>query len=293
MFDPAEILIGVDGGGSGCRAALVCGARPVARAAGGAANFTSHPERTLSNVRAVLADVVAQAGGDIDTFRAARVHVGLAGVQSAEDARIVAAALPFEHCVVTDDRPTSVMGALGDRDGVLLAVGTGTIIARRRGATIRFVSGWGFQLSDQASGAWLGRKLLRRVLMAHDGLRPETDLTRAVMREHGGDPNALVRFAATATPRDFAQFAPQIVQSAQAGDATATTLMRKGAAFLEQSLEALGAEGTDPVCLSGGLGPHYAPYLSSVGAARLTDPDGNALDGALRLAATQKQRQST
>jgi len=208
-------------------------------------------------------------------------HMGLAGVLSADAGAAVARGFGFGRCTVGDDRETMLEGALGDRDGVLIALGTGSIMAGRFGGTVRYVSGWGLQVSDQASGAWLGRALLERVLLCHDGLYPHSPLSRAVLDEMGG-PAGVVRFAAGARAAEYGALAPRIL-GAQ-GDATAAPVMTLGAGFIERALELLDPSGDGVVCLAGGVGPGYAPWLPGDVQARLIAPLGSALDGALSLA---------
>jgi glucosamine kinase len=213
-------------------------------------------------------------------------HFGLAGVQSDQDAARVAAAFPFAQIAVTEDRLIAIAGALGVADGVLMALGTGTIIAAQRGGQAMRVGGWGLALSDEASGAWLGRGLLQQILFAHDGLVPFSRLTESRFDAFGRDPRALVAFAANARPADYAGFAPEVVAAAKDGDATGLLLMRSGAAYLTRALDSLDFASGDVLCLSGGVGPHYAPYLSDLAQKAIRPAKGSGLDGALHLAMT-------
>lgn len=270
-------LVAVDGGGSGCRVALAdLNGRVLAQASGGPANLSSDPDGALRHIGLA----VQQAMGGIDPGRVV-AHMGLAGVLNAGMADRVAGAFGFARCSVGDDRETSLIGALGDRDGLLFSLGTGSIMAGRSGGTVRHVSGWGLQVSDQASGAWLGRALLERVLLCHDGMFPHSTLSDTVLHDMGG-PVGIVGFAATARAADYAALAPRIV--AAQGDSTATALMTAGACFIERTLAVLDPGRAGVICLAGGVGPHYAPWLSPGAKARLTAPLGSALDGALTLA---------
>jgi glucosamine kinase len=284
MSGSAPLLaIGLDGGGSRCRAAVAGpDGRVLGRGEAGAANVTTDFTEATRNILTAAAAALAAAQADAAAVGA--VHAGLAGVMGPDDAARVAAALPFAGVAVTDDRPTSVAGALGARDGALAAVGTGSFVALKRGAALRCVGGWGAEVGDQASGAWLGRALLEHVLLARDGLAAETGLTRETLAAFGGDPNAIVRFAAAARPADLAGHAPRVADAADAGDATGLALMRRGAAYLGQALDAFGLARGEVLCLTGGLGPRYAAFLAEDHRARIAPPDGDALHGAVRLA---------
>jgi glucosamine kinase len=80
-----------------------------------------------------------------------------------------------------------------------------------------------------------------------------------------------------ASPGDYARFAPLIIGSV---DPFAKTLLQEGAAYIRAGLSALGWQPQDPLCLTGGIGPHYAPFLGLP----VTAAKGTALDGALTLA---------
>ena len=224
------------------------------------------------------------AGLSATALGAAITHVGLAGVQTQGQSADIASALPFGDVTVTDDRPTAVTGALGGAYGYLLALGTGTIAAASSADGFRFVGGWGFRVSDHASAAWLGRAALERVLLCHDGVDEHSPLTLAILARFGDDPNALVAFATTAAPRDFGTVAPLITSHAKDGDLWGCEILKSGANHLVRALATLGFQPGDALCLTGGVGPHYAPYLPSGYLAGSVAAKGNALDGAFDLA---------
>ena len=285
-----DLLIGVDGGGTGCRAAIGTSADGIlAQASGGRANYASDPELTVQNVLATIWSAARKAGVSSDTLPRATAHVGLAGAMTAQDRARVASAMPFEVTTVSDDRPTAIAGALGEQDGFLLSIGTGTFAAASKAGNIRYVGGWGFQVGDQASGAWLGRLSLERVLLCHDGLYAHTHLTQHLFARFDNDPDAIVAFSKTAKPGDFGTFAPDIVAGAQDGDAWGQSALAAGADYLARTLTTLGFQPGDALCLSGGLGPHYAAHLPPDFLKGRIDARGNALDGAFQLAMSGKQ----
>ncbi|MBI6629772.1 BadF/BadG/BcrA/BcrD ATPase family protein [Pontibaca salina] len=281
-----QLLIGVDGGGSGCRVALADGqGRVLAQAEGGPANISGDSGLAVANIRAALDQAAQNAGVAGDVLRRAHAHMGLAGVKSPEDAAQIAARFDFARCIVTEDRPTVLAGALAGEDGVVLAIGTGSFIARAQGDRTRFVGGWGFVAGDQASGAWLGRGALEQTLLAADGLRAHTALTRALLKRFDGDPLAIMRMSLDAPPADFAALAPDVVAAALEGDTMGRQLMEQGADYICRAMTALGREDEQAVCAFGGIAEHYAEFLPAPVRACLIEPKGNALDGALYLAA--------
>jgi glucosamine kinase len=276
------IFIGVDGGGTGCRAVIGTRSIILGTGRGGPANVSSDMVSALKNIH--LAIKQAMVGLDEFDMRNTYAHIGLAGVLTSAQAGAVKADLPFAKIVVTDDRATSIAGALGADDGIVAAIGTGSFIGSKRHDTFQFVGGWGLMLSDEASGAWLGRTVLAETLLAQDGMRAKTGLTREISALHQNDPNTIVAFAATATPADLGTFARYVTDAAGTGDGLAIDLLQRGANYIELALTVLNPQPEDTLCLVGGLGPTYAGFLAVEFTDNLRPTKGSALDGALMLA---------
>ncbi len=285
MNSETRYVIGVDGGGTGCRAALVDADGSVrATAEAGPANATTDFAAAVQNVHAAIAAVCAQLDAAPETLGA---HIGLAGIMSAADGARFRDALGLPLAAVSDDRPTMLAGALGGEDGALAAIGTGSFVAASNRGVFRTVGGWGLHLGDQASGAWMGKALLQHVMLVHDGLAEPSPLTEAVL-ERFGSAEGLVSFAAEAQPQDYAELAPRIVHAAETSDAVGMDLMQRGGDYLSQALLSLQPGADAPICLTGGLGPHYARWIAPGLADRITPAKGSALDGALILARGHK-----
>ncbi|MBD3664042.1 BadF/BadG/BcrA/BcrD ATPase family protein [Sulfitobacter aestuariivivens] len=284
MSRPDTLLIAVDGGGTGCRVAVGTAKDGVlAETRGGSANISTNFDDTVDNITKAVSQAIAAAGLSDADLGTSTAHLGLAGADLETIQQRAQQALPYGTCRVSGDRQTTVAGVLGDADGYVVALGTGTIIARQHGGKVRTVGGWGFQLSDQASGAWLGRSLLTRVLMVDDGIVPTSPLARTVSDSLGGL-QGVFAFSNRAVPRDYAEFAPDVFKSGAQGDAIAQEILREGAAFIEKGLSALGFIPGDVLSLAGGVGPHFEPYLSAEFTQSLRAPRGNALQGAFTLA---------
>lgn len=284
MARTIPLLIGVDGGGTSCRAGLRVGPDgPRHDVQLGPANVSTDFEAALTTINAALAELALLSDLPPSRIAGAHAHLGLAGVMNDTIAAQVAAALPFPAATVTDDRPTTIAGALGEADGAVAAIGTGSFIGRQVAGRIHGVGGWGFHIGDQASGAWLMRRCLVQVMLAVDGFTPHTDLSRAILRNHGGDPGQIVQFSLTSQPSDYARFARDVVAAGDAGDPLGVRLMQEGAAYIRAALTVTGWQTDEPLCLTGGLGPAYARWLNI----DTIPPKGTALDGALALAARQ------
>jgi glucosamine kinase len=276
------MFLGIDGGGTGCRAAVAdASGRVLGLGTGGPANVTSDPEGARRHILDAASQALAGAVGAAavaETLPRLRAGLGLAGANSAGAAGRLQLALPFAESRIVTDGHTAVLGALGAGDGLMAAIGTGSVFASQRGGVIRQIGGKGLILGDEGSGAWLGRRFLARVLRAVDGFAPLTPLGRAVLDERGGEPG-VIAFAAQATPAEFAGYAPRLAQS---DDPLARAILREGAAEVATALDLLRGEGPRRAVFLGGLGAHYADLLAPDWQA--VTPLGTALDGALLLA---------
>ncbi len=279
------VIVAADGGGTGCRACAGTLERGIlAEARDGAGNVHSDFSGAIANLTGAINDALESAGlGDTPAVEIT-AHLGVAGAHSEVEAEAVRAALPYGRSAVTGDRATSVRGVLGEADGFVIALGTGTIVARQKNLVMQTIGGWGFDLSDQASGAWLGRRLLEEVILAEDGLRRHTPLSQRALDAKGGLVGVVI-FAGTATPGDYAPLARNVITAASDGDPLGRALMAEGAAYLERGLGTLGFVSGDILSLAGGVGPHYASHLSGSLTLNLQPPQGTALDGAFALAA--------
>lgn len=267
--------LAIDAGGSTCRAALIWnGVRHEVSL--GPANVTSNEAGALATIKEALREVTARAGVTPVSLSKIPAYFALAGIVSQAQADALKQHFPLENLVVEDDQRAAVIGALGDVHGAVAAIGTGSFFAKRSDDGLRLVGGWGLVLGDEASGAWLGRALLTATLQAVDELRAHSPLTRETLANFEGRPSKIVGFARNASPADFARLAPQVLFAND--DPTAVRLLRTGAAHIEDALAGLEAAG-EPLCLIGGIGPHYAPYLK----AETIAPKGSGLDGALAL----------
>lgn len=272
------LFLGIDGGGTGCRAAVADGSGHIlGTGTAGPANLTSDPEGTRANILTATRAALAMAvGPDAVEGQLAQLIAGL-GLAGANTTGAVLD-LPFARVRLETDAVTAVKGALWGGDGIVAAIGTGSVFASQRDGVIRQVGGWGLVLGDEGSGAWLGRALLARALQAVDGFAPLTPLLTEVIADHR-DPAGIVSFARAARPADFATLAPLVLGSS---DHSAVSIMDRAVADVAAAVDHLQAEGAVPVVFIGGLGATYAGALADRW--ELREPLGSALDGALILA---------
>jgi glucosamine kinase len=186
--------------------------------------------------------------------------------------------------MVVSDVQAACIGAHGGRDGGVVVVGTGAIGWAERAGEQDRVGGWGFPLSDEGSGAWLGAEALRRVLWAHDGRTPWSPGLQALSEHFGRDPHAIVRFMTRARPKDFARFARIVADNVAQADPTAAELMRVAAGHIDALVARLVELGSRRIALVGGLSAVISSWLSDASRKYLVEPQADALAGALQLA---------
>jgi glucosamine kinase len=280
------LLLGVDGGGTCCRARLTAYSGAVlGESLTGPANLRLGLEQSFGEVFKAATLCLDQAGLSREHLGRITACLALAGASEPSD---LAAAQAYEHpfgrALITTDAHAACIGAHGDRDGGIVVIGTGTVgWAVLNGRSFR-VGGWGLPLSDEGSGAWLGGEALRRVLWAHDGRIPWTPLLRALFAEFNDDPHAIVRWTQNAAPRDFGSLVPRIVDHIERGDPTARELMKQTASHIDALAARLFAAGAERLSLVGGCARFVQPWLDERTKSHLVKPAGDALEGALHLA---------
>lgn len=286
---PDLLFVGVDGGGSRCRVRVrSAGGTVLAEREGGTANVYLDEQTALSNIRSTIADALAavpRPGAEPGTEARLRLGLGLAGVSSAHVGAKVAHDLgDLGTVAVVRDTEIACLGAHGGQDGGLIVAGTGSGAIARVGGRSVAIGGRGFLLGDDGSGARLGLAAWRRALRAHDGLEPETPLTRTLMAQFDHDPVATIQWGRTARSSDFAMTVPLVFSCAQDGDPTALDLLAATAAALAELGAALRRVGAERLCITGGLAEPIRPYLPAPLREQLQPALFDPLDGALLLA---------
>lgn len=270
------LILGLDGGGTGCRAALAApDGTVIARAEGGPANIATDFDAARASILSTLIEAMGHVGA---TPPEICVGLGLAGANMAGVSEQLAISLPFPRLRIETDAVTAALGALDGVDGIVAAIGTGSVFAVVEGARVRQIGGWGLILGDEGSGAALGRAILSHALRAHDGHQAMTPLLSRLLAEHGG-PGGVVAFARSASPADFAALVPQILST---DDPAARALLADATCEVAAFIDLLQQARALPVVFTGGLGPTYRARLS--GRWAVQDAVGTALDGALILA---------
>ena len=282
----SELFIGVDGGGSGCRARVadrqgnILGQGTAAPAA-----LRFGIDRSLAAVGNACEAAAADAGLPASALRQMNAVVGLAGVgRKGLLEALMARPHPFRSVRYVNDATIACLGAHRGSDGGVVIVGTGSVglaIIKRR--EIR-IGGYGFPISDEGSGAALGLGALRVALKACDGRISKTRLASEIMRHFQNDPLEVIAWMDDATATDYAMFAPLVLDCAEQGDVAALEIVREAAQEIDGLANRLFQCGTPRLALLGGLAQRMQSFLAPDVLARLVPSMGDAIDGALLLA---------
>ncbi|KTF68881.1 BadF/BadG/BcrA/BcrD ATPase family protein [Sphingomonas sp. HT-1] len=281
-----QFFLGVDAGGSNCRCRLVDAAgRVLATAQAGPANAGLGLESLYATLRDVTAQAVHAAGLDDTQVAGIRAAMGIAGIsRPGVLAALEGFGFPFAETLYDTDAGIANLGAHGGGDGAILIIGTGSVAqVRVNGENFR-IGGYGFPISDEGSGAALGLSAMRHALRALDGRTRATPLSTAVTERFGHDTARAIAWMDQATPRDYGSFAPLVMAYAEADDAIARSIVEDAVGHIERFIETIFERGATRCALLGGLAPKVRPWLRARTVARLSDPLGDALSGALYLA---------
>jgi glucosamine kinase len=287
MASPSgQFFVGVDGGGTGCRARIEdAEGRVLGTGIAGPAALRLGLDRALGEVEKACRGALEEAGLGSDALDLLHAGVGLAGIgRKGAMEQVTQRPHPFRTVVYAHDATVACIGAHAARDGGIVIVGTGSVgFALVGGREIR-VGGYGFPISDEGSGADLGLNTIRVALRAFDERIVPTTLTHDVMMRFHDDPFEAVAWMDHASATDYATFAPLVMRHADAGDPIARRIVRDAAEQIDELVRRLLECEAPRVALLGGLASPIQPWLAPDVQRRLVPLEGDAVDGALRLA---------
>jgi glucosamine kinase len=278
--------LGVDAGGSHCRARLTDAAGTVlGTGESGPANTRIGLDALHSRLLETCAQATTEArlsDADIATIHAG---MGIAGItRSGAKAGLSAMPFPFATLTLTSDAIIANLGAHRGADGATLVLGTGSVGIIKLGEDNISIGGYGFPVSDEGSGAALGLSAIRHALRALDGRTRPTPLSHEITKHFDNATARIVAWMDDATPADYATFAPLVMDYAEDGDDIAVSIVRDAAIHVERFIETIFARGAPRCALVGGLSVRMKPWLRARVADQICEPIGDALDGALLLA---------
>jgi glucosamine kinase len=281
-----QLFIGIDGGASFCRARIRdMHGNLLGEGRGGPANIHLDLAVATQSIRVASESAVRAAGLDERSLQRAHAGLGLAGagIKSACDG--LRSKLGFFASVVLEtDAYIAWLGAHRAADGGIVILGTGSCgLAVINGQRI-VVGGYGAEVSDEAGGQRIGREALRRALWAFDGRVDKTELSAAILERFEWEPARVVCFASSATPADYAELAPLVLEYASTKDPIAVGIIQEAADAAARIIERLKDAGSPAITLIGGLAEPLSEWLPSHVRSVLSAAQSDSLDGAILMA---------
>ncbi|MHA1157736.1 MAG: BadF/BadG/BcrA/BcrD ATPase family protein [Alphaproteobacteria bacterium] len=279
-----QLFLGIDGGGTKCRARLQDEAGHVlgeGEAGPANARLADGFEETLK----ATGQALAAAGLDDTVLAHTHAGFGLAGTgQDYDRLRVLDTPHPFASLAVDTDAYAAWLGAFGGEDGAILILGTGSCgLCVNKGQRMN-VGGWGFEIADEGSGAALGRLTVRHAVWALEGMAPMTPFISDILTDFEGEAQNATLWAAAAEPGDFAAYAQRAFDFAENGDEVAIRIVEQNAAGALMMINRLQELGADKIAMIGGLFPRILPWLPDQARAVLCWPAADAADGAILMA---------
>ena len=279
-------FLGIDGGGTGCRARVEDAAGNVlGQGLSGPAAARLGVEAAWASVSKAFEAAVEDAGLTEAEVSDIYTGVGLAGIgrKGALEA-FRAIDHPFASMDFVSDGFAACLGAHAGRDGAIVISGTGSVgLGFVEGRDLR-VGGYGFPISDEGSGADLGLKAVQLALRAHDGRQDQTPLLVEVIQRFDGDAAEAVAWMDRSNATDYAAFAPMVLRHAGQGDPSGRRIVQGAAEQIDTIIRVLFEKGAPRVTLLGGLSTSLEPWLAPDVRRRLKPADGDAVSGAIILA---------
>jgi N-acetylglucosamine kinase-like BadF-type ATPase len=214
-------------------------------------------------VRATVEEALAEIPSN--TGKVFAVGVGMSGADSRHSLTwlhdMLNPVLPDSKIIASSDYEIALVGATGERYGVLILAGTGSVAfgINRGGQSVR-VGGWGYLLGDEGSGYWLGIQAIRHLSYVIDTDRTETMLSRELRDTIDIDlsHDQFVDWLYRPKRQSFeiARLAKVVLVAADQGCAAASAIVREGVDHLcwhyDTILERLNVS-SPPVAFAGGL----------------------------------------
>jgi N-acetylglucosamine kinase-like BadF-type ATPase len=298
-------IIGIDGGGTRTRAILKRGDEILSQTTAGTTRVGSvGVGESCERLLTIITDLCDQA--ELDTSEVDIVVAGLAGVWLDEEKQRSTHLLKtlartqnisLSDVIITSDAEIAVEGAFGGNNGIVLIVGTGSIAIGKIGKD-KFVrcGGWGIELDDEGSGAWIGREGLTAVVRALDGRGKPTMLTNMLADFNPlidiNNPRTIVKAYAERT-FEYQMLTPTVMRCAELGDEVCMDIINRSSLHLVELLNALfpyfKSKQVD-VALLGGiveskslLGRMLESEIRKDKRYRIVKPLGTPLDGAILI----------
>ena len=239
-------------------------------------------------MRRGIVEALDLAGLQAENITAAAI--GIAGASSLHSeewlVETVKPVLPASCLVPSSDLEIALVGALGQRRGILLLAGTGSAVYGSAPSGERLqIGGWGYLLGDEGSCYWIGIQLLKHIIAEFDSgsACAKSNFWQSCLEALGlSQARELVAWVYRSNEAPVARvagLAPIVLESADNGEAQALHILHCAADHLARLVETMQRRlqyERAPIAFAGGLLDNANP-LSDIVARRLglpARPDG-------------------
>jgi glucosamine kinase len=224
------IFLGIDGGGSQTACAIGDETSLLGSGSGDGSNVIRVGE---AQARKSLASAIHQgcAAAKITPKQIKRTCIGVAGgarPETTETVRRILSELVSGEIEVVGDMVIAMEAASDGGPGVVVIAGTGSIAYGRNAAgQMARAGGWGFAISDEGSGHWIGRAAVTTVMRVCDEGQ-NGGLLENIMKVWGVITREQMIVVSNASPPpDFAGLFPAVLAAADAGDPSAHDILAR------------------------------------------------------------------
>ncbi|MDO3383605.1 N-acetylglucosamine kinase [Gilvimarinus algae] len=280
------LYLGIDGGGTKCRAVLVNESNQVLGVGnGGPSNPYHGVTRALESIVNATDHALRNAGLSAADKSRVVAGLGLAGVNLPSLFQIVNQwDHPFKAQYLTTDLHIACIAAHEQDNGAVIVSGTGSCgFAHVNGKSLT-LGAHGFPCGDVGSGAWMGLECVKAVLLDSDELGPKTGLTELVAEQLQARGIMIVERLNGAKSSDYAKLAPLVFAAAEEGDEVALSIVHTGADYLTQVARKLWELQPPRMAMLGGVSSRIVDWMDKDIATRMSDPLNQPEFGAVHFA---------
>ncbi|MCW8876225.1 MAG: hypothetical protein OQK51_04125 [Kangiellaceae bacterium] len=279
--------LGIDGGGSKCRAVITnLEGEVLGVGTGGPANPLHGFQKSLDSILDATNQALTEAGLTTSHLNQLIAGVGLAGVNlPALYQQMNEWQHPFAKMYLTTDLDIANIGAHDGKEGAVIIVGTGSCGFVNSNQEKTILGGHGFPIGDKASGAWMGLEAIKYSLLALDGFAEKTELVKKVCDYYQVNNGlALSEQVAGRSSRQYARLASIIFDAADKGDIKANQIVNQGIEYICRMSEQLLKRNPKRLCMIGGLARFIIPRLPTQLAEKFVTPLAQPEIGAIHFA---------
>ena len=276
----SNIFIGIDGGGTKCKAVLLDQENNVL---GSGVSGSGNPVNGLEQAQM---SIVESAQGALTYAKMSHewlqsielsdinAGIGLAGVNIPKmHDLMVNWKSPFKSKYITTDLVIACLGAHNGGDGSVIVSGTGSSGFSYSKGIGKSIGGHGFPQGDKGSGAWFGLKAVEAVLLSLDNLAPSTSIAHYLFQElQVDDATGIIGRVASQPSSFFARLAFAVFKAAEDSDKAAQSIVHEGATYLSNMAKLLNQPTSSLISLIGGMTESIIPFLDIELQKRITRP---------------------